>query len=195
VYSLLQGCRKGDRASQKQLYELLNGFALKTCYAFRAEPVQELAHEAFIKLFKHIDQFDESRHHDLLISLKGWFKRIIINTCIDHLRKNASYRNVKFFQTAPDWIPDNGSNGFDNLSYNDILNAIRELSPVYRSVFNMFVIEGLSHEEIAQQLGISVGTSKSNLSKARENLKKILAKRTTPIKTYREDGPHQLRFG
>lgn len=74
-------------------------------------------------------------------------------------------------------VADHSSNGFDMLSYKDILNAIRELTPAYRAVFNLFVIEGMSHEEIAAQLGISIGSSKSNLSKAREKLKMILAKK------------------
>ena len=174
---LLNGCRNNDRASQKHLYEMLKGLAIKTCYAYAAEPIEETANLAFMKLFKNIHQFDESRHDDMLINLKAWFKRILINTCIDQLRKKASYKNIKFLQTDNAIIPDSNSNGLDNLYYKEILESIRELSPAYRSVFNLFVIEGLSHEEIALQLGISVGTSKSNLFKAREKLKSMLAKK------------------
>jgi RNA polymerase sigma-70 factor (ECF subfamily) len=75
-------------------------------------------------------------------------------------------------------IADRQESGLDMLSYKEIIEAIRLLSPAYRTVFNLFVIEGLTHEEIASQLGISVGSSKSNLSKARENLRKILTKKT-----------------
>jgi len=177
VNSLLEGCRNNDRASQKQLYDLLNGFALKTCYAYGAEPVEDIAHEAFIKLFKYIHQFDEMRYDDVLVTLKGWFKKILINSCIDHYRKNIAHKKIKFISKESEDIPDYSSNGFDRLSYKDIISAIRELSPGYRAVFNLFVMEGWSHEAIAEQLEISIGASKSNLSKAREKLKNILAKK------------------
>ena len=172
---LLEGCRNNDRASQKQLYDLLSGFAFKTCYSYGADPVEDIAHEAFIKLFKYIDQFDEMRCDDMLVVLKGWFKKIIINTCIDHYRRNSAFKKIKFISKEAEDIVDYSSNGFDRLSYKEIINAIRELSPAYRAVFSLFVIEGLSHEEIAHQLGISIGSSKSNLFKAREKLKHILS--------------------
>jgi len=82
-------------------------------------------------------------------------------------------------------IADHGETGIDKLSYKEIIEAIRLLSPAYRTVFNLFVIEGMSHEEIGKHLGISVGASKSNLSKARENLRKILTKKAD-VKTYVE---------
>lgn len=175
--TLLEGCRINDRASQKQLYDLLKGFALKTCYAYGAEPVEDIVHEAFIKLFKYIHQFDEMRYDDVLVTLKGWFKKILINSCIDHYRKNIAHKNIRLISKESEDIADNSGNGFDKLSYKDIISAIRELSPGYRAVFNLFAIEGWSHEAIAAQLGISIGASKSNLSKAREKLKNILAKK------------------
>ena len=124
--------------------------------------------EGFIKLFKNIHQFEESRHADVLASLKGWFKRILVNTCIDHYRKNASYINGQMLSEDAENIADKQETGIDILSYKEIIEAIRQLSPAYRTVFNLFVIEGLTHEEIAEHLGISIGSSKSNLSKARE---------------------------
>jgi RNA polymerase sigma factor (sigma-70 family) len=180
---LLQGCRDGDRSSQKQLYEMLIGFAMKTCYLYGAESAEEMAQEGFIKLFKHIDQFDESRLDNLLVCLKGWFKKILINACIDHLRKNVMHKKIRFLHAESEFVADASCNGFDSLSYKDILNAIGELSPAYRSVFNLFAVEGMSHEEIAIQLGISIGASKSNLSKAREKLRKILTRRAARATT------------
>ena len=183
----MQGCRENDRFSQKELYQLLKGYALKICYRYQNKPdqVEEIMNEGFIKLFKNINQFDESRHPDIFVELKGWFKRILINTCIDHYRKNASYINGQILSEETERIADRSENGLDILSYKEIIAAIRELSPAYRTVFNLFVIDGLSHEEISQQLGISVGASKSNLSKARENLRKILLKKTD-VKPYGE---------
>ena len=143
---------------------MLKDYAMKICYRYQnnLEQVEEIMNEGFIKLFKNIHQFEEARHTDIMASLKGWFKRILVNTCIDHYRKNASYVNGQMLSEDTENIADKQETGLDILSY----------------VFNLFVIEGLTHEEIASQLGISVGSSKSNLSKARENLRKILTKKT-----------------
>ena len=180
ILALIEGCRAGDRASQKELYTMLKDYAMKICYRYQnnLEQVEEIMNEGFIKLFKNIHQFEESRHTDILASLKGWFKRILVNTCIDHYRKNASYINGQMLSEDTENIADRQESGLDILSYKEIIEAIRLLSPPYRTVFNLFVIEGLTHEEIASQLGISIGSSKSNLSKARENLRKILIKKT-----------------
>ncbi len=173
---MLLGCRQNDRNAQKELYYLLRGFAMKICYRYcnREEEAEELMNEAFIKLFKNIQLFDEFRQEDTLLSLKGWFKRILVNTCIDHYRKKKSSVNGHTLNTESENLPTNGENGMDVLSFKEILESIRLLSPSYRTVFNLFVIEGLSHEEISKKLGISVGASKSNLSKARDNLRKLL---------------------
>jgi RNA polymerase sigma factor (sigma-70 family) len=180
ITGLLNGCRKNDRNSQKELYYLLRGFALKICYRYAntTEESEEIMNEGFVKLFKNVHQFDETRQDDTLLSLKGWFKRILVNTCIDHYRKmNASvYGHLLTHESET--IADHGENGIDIISYKEIIEAIRLLSPAYRAVFNLFVIEGLSHEEISKTLGISVGASKSNLSKARDNLRKLLLTKT-----------------
>jgi RNA polymerase sigma factor (sigma-70 family) len=176
IAALLTGCRNNDRNSQKELYYILRGFAMKICYRYtnHAEESEEIMNEAFVKLYKKLDQFDEFRQEDSLLSLKGWFKRILVNTCIDHYRKNRSSVNGHILNEESDKLPDHSENGLDILSYKEIIQAIKLLSPAYRTVFNLFVIEGLSHEEISRKLGISVGASKSNLSKARDNLRKLL---------------------
>jgi len=148
------------------------------------EECEEIVNEGFVKLFKNVHQFDETRQEDTLLSLKGWFKRILINTCIDHYRKsNSSVNGHVLTNHESETIADQGETGIDMLSYKEIIEAIRLLSPAYRAVFNLFVIEGLSHEEISQTLGISVGASKSNLSKARDNLRKLLQNKNI-IKAY-----------
>jgi RNA polymerase sigma-70 factor, ECF subfamily len=180
IAALLNGCRNNDRNSQKELYYILRGFAMKICYRYsnHTEESEEIMNEAFVKLFKKLDQFDEFRQEDSLLSLKGWFKRILVNTCIDHYRKNRSTVNGHILSEESDKLPDHSENGLDVLSYKEIIGAIKLLSPAYRTVFNLFVIEGLSHEEISKKLGISVGASKSNLSKARDNLRKLLLKKS-----------------
>lgn len=149
---------------------------MKICYRYTTstEESEEVMNEAFVKLFKNVQQFDEHRQDDVLLSLKGWFKRILVNTSIDHYRKNQSTINGYVISDESERLPDHGETGIDVLSYKEIIDAIRLLSPAYRTVFNLFVIDGLSHEEISKKLGISVGASKSNLSKARDNLRKLL---------------------
>lgn len=155
---------------------MLRGFAMKICYRYTNsnEESEEIVNEGFVKLFKNIYQFDETRQDNTLLSLKGWFKRILVNTCIDHYRKVNASVNGHVLSHESESIADHSETGIDVLSYKEIIEAIRLLSPGYRAVFNLFVIEGLSHEEISKKLGISVGASKSNLSKARDNLRKLL---------------------
>ena len=149
---------------------------MKICYRYTnlQEESEEIMNEGFVKLFKNIHQFDETRQDNTLLSLKGWFKRILVNTCIDHYRKTNSSINGHVLSHESETIADHSESGIDILAYKEIIEAIRLLSPGYRAVFNLFVIEGLSHEEISKKLGISVGASKSNLSKARDNLRKLL---------------------
>lgn len=182
IHKLIEGCRANNRHSQQQMYNLLKEYAMRVCYRYlnRVEDVEEVMNEGFIKLFKHMGQFEDNRHDQVTAALKGWFRRILINTSIDHLRKSSTFLNGHVIQDKHEHIPDNGETGLDKLSHKELIGCIKELSPAYRTVFNLFVIEGFSHEEIATQLGISVGSSKSNLSKARENLRKIIIKKLYP---------------
>jgi RNA polymerase sigma-70 factor (ECF subfamily) len=176
IILLLEGCKKNNRSSQQELYHLLNSYAMGIClrYAENQQEAEELLQEGFMKLFRNIEKFETNRHADQLAALKGWFKRILINTCIDQFRKNR-HNTMTYTITEEFDIPAvNQATAIDQLSYKELVDAIRLLSPGYRQVFNLFVIEGLSHEDIAEKLGISIGTSKSNLSKAREKMKKII---------------------
>jgi len=147
-------------------------------YFSRVEDAEELTNESFIKLFKNINQFDSRRGGEPEALLKGWFKRIVVNTCIDHLRRTHLKLVSQEISEESETFADTQESGIDKLMYNEIIEAVRKLTPVYRTVFNLFVIEGFSHEEISSQLNISVGASKSNLSKARHNLRKIITQKT-----------------
>mgnify|MGYP001548906676 CR=1 FL=1 len=181
INDVIERCCANQRGGQKELYILLNDYAFKICYRYtnKAEEAEELVSEGFIKLFKNIGRFEVNRYPDTISALKGWFKRILINTCIDAYRKN--HNNAYHQQLADDSsnLQDHSASGLDMLSYKEIIEAIRLLSPSYRTVFILFVIEGMSHEQISEQMGISVGASKSNLSKARENLRKILQQKNS----------------
>jgi RNA polymerase sigma-70 factor (ECF subfamily) len=180
LITLISGCCQNNRNSQRNLYHWLYGYAMKICYRYvtRQEEAEELTNESFIKLFKHIGQFDHNRQGDTEALLKGWFKRIVVNTCIDHLRRSHLKIVGQEIINETEAFSDVQETGLDKLSYQEIIEAIRKLTPVYRTVFNLFVIEGFNHEEIAAQLNISIGASKSNLSKARHNLRKIITQQT-----------------
>lgn len=176
ITSLIKGCCQNNRNCQRDLYHWLHGYALKISFRYinNLHEAEELVSESFVKLFKNIQQFNFSIQSDPEALLKGWFKRIVVNTCIDHLRKTQL--KVVSFDTNPEKDVQTYSQetGLDKISYQEIIDSIRQLSPVYRTVFNLFVIEGFSHDEIAEQLKISIGASKSNLSKARQNLRKLI---------------------
>ncbi|MBV9986913.1 MAG: RNA polymerase sigma factor [Chitinophagaceae bacterium] len=180
ISSLIAGCCQNDRNSQRDLYHWLHDYAMKISYRYvsRQEEAEELTSESFVKLFKNIGQFDGSRGGETEALLKGWFKRIVVNTCIDHLRRTHLKLVSQEISEESETFADLQETGIDKLTYNEIMEAVRRLTPVYRTVFNLFVIEGFTHEEISSQLNISVGASKSNLSKARHNLRKMITKQT-----------------
>lgn len=172
---IIQGCLKANRGSQKEFYELFYGYAMGVClrYCSSTDDSVEVVNDGFLKVYKALDKFN-SQHTNVEASLKGWMKRIMINTSIDHIRKN----NQRFiiaeisdhhFNTA-----DTVETSIDRMTFKEILAIIQQLSPVYRTVFNLHVLDGYKHEEIAKQLRISVGASKSNLAKARMNIQKML---------------------
>ena len=180
ISNLISGCCKNDRNSQRDLYHWLFDYAMKVCYRYvnRTEDAEELTSESFIKLYKNIQQFDMNRSGETEALFKGWFKRIVVNTCIDHLRRTHLHLVSQEINEEGEIFAAVQETGIDKLMYTEIIEAIRKLTPVYRTVLNLFVIEGYTHEEIASQLNISVGASKSNLSKARHNLRKIITKQT-----------------
>jgi len=163
----LKGCQKNDRKSQKNLYEHFYGYAMSIClrYSDDRDEAVEILNESFMKIFKNLKKFDLTR------PFKPWLRRILINTCINNYRK----KKINFTEDLE--LAKNYSDSeeiLSEISYQEILEMIRQLSPAYRTVFNLHIIEGYKHEEIAEMLNISVGASKSNLSKAKKNLQQIL---------------------
>ncbi len=133
----------------------------------------EVVNDGFIKIFRTLPQF-EARHENFEASLMGWMKSILINTSIDHFRKNKNGYLVGDVEEEHLEMTDVLATAINRMTYKEILEMVQQLSPGYRTVFNLHVIDGYKHEEIAQQLNISVGTSKSNLAKARANIQKML---------------------
>lgn len=175
---LIKGCVRNHRKSQETVYKLFYGKMMAVCrrYTKNEDQAKDILQDSFIKVFKNIDRFNFEG------SFEGWVRRIVVNTAIDFTRKSKR-----------DYLLMNESNSIEseeeNLLYEDdeedysiplkvgdVINAMEKLSPAYRTVFNLYVFENYSHQEIADSLDISVGTSKSNLAKARANMKKILTK-------------------
>ena len=165
-------CALNKRESQKIIYNSFYGYAMAICdrYTSNEEDAIEILNDGFLKIFREIHHYSPA-YTDVVSSLK-----IMVYTAIDHFRKYHKHKMVMDLDQVVMQVPSVGETAVDKLSYEEIIRGIQELSPAYRAVLNLFIIEGLSHDEIADKLGISTGTSKSNLSKARRQLQKILFK-------------------
>ncbi|MFZ1262823.1 MAG: RNA polymerase sigma factor [Chitinophagaceae bacterium] len=173
----VEACALNNRESQRILYSSFYGYAMAICdrYAKKQEDAVEILNDGFLKIFKEIHHYKPA-YADVVSSFKGWLRKIMVYTAIDHFRKNQKHQLVTQLDNVVYQVETIQEDAIDKLSYEEIIRAIQGLSPGYRTVFNLFIIEGLSHDEIAGKLGISTGTSKSNLSKARRQLQKILFK-------------------
>lgn len=158
---LIEGTRKGNRKSQELLYKMFASKMLGVCarYAKDTFEAEDMLQVGFIKVFDKIGDFKSEG------SFEGWVRRIMVNTSIEFYRKNARMFPVTELDKAPESAVE--ENQLSRLNMNDLLAAIRRLSPGYRMIFNMYAIEGYSHKEIAKELGINEGTSKSQLARAR----------------------------
>lgn len=178
---LIEGCLKGERKAQQRVYELFYGKMLAVClrYTKNTDQAKDILQDGFIKVFGSMDKFNQAG------SFEGWIRRIMVNTAIDHFRRTKnSYlllgedRSIEDFEDhdLEDDLADEEQADEWDLKPADIINAMQKLTPAYRTVFNLYVFEELTHKEIAEMLGINIGTSKSNFAKAKQNLKKLLRK-------------------
>lgn len=161
-------CINNESWAQRKLYEDHYSIMYPICqrYACDDDEALDILHEGFIKVFRHISKYTVGT------SLKAWIKRIMVNTAIDYYRKR-SRRRVEDIDQAYD-LQISDPDAVSLMAAEEIIRALQVLSPAYRSVFNLYVIEGYSHKEVAEQLGISESTSRSNLVKARQKLKQLL---------------------
>jgi len=168
---LINGCINKDRKMQEMLYQRFSSRMYAVClkYCKDAEEARDLLQDGFVKIFKNLENFRGEG------SFEGWIRRIFVNTAIEHFRK--SLKRFCIAEPQEILIEDAASNALDHLAAKDIIKMIHELSPGYRQVFNMFVIEGYSHKDIGDILGISEGTSKSQLARAKGILQRSSKKR------------------
>lgn len=166
---LILACINKERWAQRQLYETFYGKMMGVClrYATNEEDARDILHEGFIKVFKNLNRYKPGT------SLGAWIRRIMINTAIDFYRKSIRRRTEDLENAQHASVV--GPDPISNCSAQEIMQAVQKLSPAYRAVFNLYAIEGYAHKEIAEQLGISESTSRSNLVKARSKLKAMLA--------------------
>ncbi len=148
------------------------GMSITLRYAESRDEAAEILNDAFMKVFTNIKDFNTDK------PFKPWLRRIIINTAINHYHKNKQYREMDSVDIAEESLG-KSEKIIPGISYEEIIEMVQQLSPAYRTVFNLYVIEGFKHREIAEMLDIAVGTSKSNLAKAKKNLQAILEKNFT----------------
>ncbi|MBK7150013.1 MAG: RNA polymerase sigma factor [Bacteroidetes bacterium] len=163
-----EGCFRGDRRFQQMLYDMFSSKMFGVCmrYANEYNAAQDLLQEGFVKVFRNIDKFRGEG------SFEGWVRRIFVNTAIEHYRKQVNLyalvdNEVKAYENYD-------NNALETLKEQDIVKMIQKLSHGYRTVFNLYVVEGYSHKEIGDLMGISEGTSKSQLARARYLLQKMI---------------------
>ena len=169
IDSLLDGCKQGEREAQENLYRTLAPRMMAVCmrYAKDSYEAEDMLQNGFVKVFNKVSEFRSEG------SFEGWIRRIMVNTAIETYRKNLRTLSV----VDIDEVYDQPQSTFDmnQLETKDLMKLVQQLSNGYRMVFNMYVIEGYSHKEISESLGITEGASKSQLSRARAILKdKIL---------------------
>ncbi len=166
---LLDGCRQNQRASQQRLFAMFYNYAMTIArrYTGNTEAAEEVVNDSFFKVFTKIHLFNGEQ------PFRFWLRRVVINTAIDRFRSNAHQVQFTELQTWHDGRDELGI--VEDLTREQILSMLDQLPPSYRTVFNLFVVDGFSHEEIAEKLGISIGASKSNLARARQHLRTIFA--------------------
>ena len=172
--SIIEGCLREDRKYQVRLYERYYGKMMGVCmrYATDRDEADELVQQGFIKLFNNLSRYEFKGSFD------GWIRRMFVNTAIDHIRRKkrnplllGEDAHLDLFNKE---VEQDQFDKIEELDPNLVMQAIQKLTPAYQAVFNLYIIEDYSHKEIAEMLEVSVGTSKSNLSKAKQNLRKYL---------------------
>ncbi|MEX0988314.1 MAG: sigma-70 family RNA polymerase sigma factor [Bacteroidales bacterium] len=168
---LIEGCRKGDPGSQERLYRQFSAAMYGLClqYSSSEEDAHDILQDGFVKVFKKMGQVRDAK------AFPGWIRRVMINTALEKYRSRVVMQRI---DEAPllqnELVTDDV---LDALQAEALVDLIRELTPKYRMVFNLYAIEGYNHKEIGEMLNITEGTSKSNLSRARailqEKVKKI----------------------
>lgn len=167
---LVKMCLEKDALAQKQLFDYYSKRMMGVClrYSQDADEANDVLQMGFIKVFEKLHMYNAKG------SLEGWIRKILVNTALDNIRKNKKFQNDVEMDKVDYQLHNHTESPLDSLSVQDLLKIIQEMPPGFKAVFNMFAIEGYTHKEIAEELNISVNTSKSQYSRARAYLQKII---------------------
>ncbi len=171
--SVIAACRHNNASAQRALIRLYYGYvkSISLRYSANDQDADEILNDSFLKVFSNLDKYNETH------SFKGWIRTIVVNTAIDNFRKSRQrFVNESYDELLMPEPEDLSEDVISSISADEILDLVRKLSPVYRMVFSMYVIDGYPHKEIAEKLGIKEGTSKSNLQDARRKLQSMILK-------------------
>jgi len=159
--NIIKACIEGNRSGQGELYRLVAPKMYGVClqYAGNEDDAKDIMQDGFIKVFNKIEQFSGKG------SFEGWIRRIIVNTALERYRSKVHLQSIDENDNVNVEVIDQYV--LESMTAEEITSLIKELSPKYRLVFNLYALEGYSHKDISEKLGISEGTSKSNLSRAR----------------------------
>ena len=182
-HELVSALLRRERWAQHQLYQSYYGKMMGVClrYAGSRDEALDLLHEGFMKVFQHIGRYRPGT------SLPAWIRTVMVNSCIDHYRKTIRRRTEDL--TEAHGLSNDDPDALSHLTEQEILDAVQQLSPAYRAVFNLYVVEGYSHKEIADALQITESTSRSNLVKARLKLQEYFSDRRMQFEFGNPNGP------
>ncbi len=174
---LVKGCAGGDKRSQEILYKRYFSFAMSICIRYTRDEneAMEIVNDSYMKVLESLSDYDSSR------PFKPWFGKVLVNTAIDNYRKNLKHND----NLSINAVTETGEQEPDieaELSVNDILELYRHLPENYKLTFNLFEIEGYSHEEIGRMMGVTASTSRSNLARAKKMLRELYIKHIIPVK-------------
>lgn len=171
LITLIESCKDQNPAAQRKLYARFSGqlFATAIRHTNCREDAEDVLQDSFVKIFKHVKSYRQD------YSFEGWMRRIVVNTAITHYRKNLKHSHHQDIADVPATPKDLENYSDPEFTAEELDLAIAQLPLGYRTVFCMYVVEGFKHQEIAEKLGIDVNTSKSQLSRARKYLQRVLA--------------------
>lgn len=169
ITKIIDGCRNNDRKAQELLYRNFYRVMMTLClrYTKNEGDAMEALNSGFYKVYKNIERYDASK-----ASMYTWIRTIIINSCLDHIKSRSGQQAWKELDQAAE--VDLPPEAFVKMSAAEILKLVRHLPPATQAVFNLYVMEGFNHKEIATMVGISDGTSKWHLSEARRLLQQMI---------------------
>lgn len=165
---ILKRCSKGNRKAQEHLYSNYYGYAMSVALRYSRSSIdaEEITNDAFFKVFTKIEL------HNTEKNFKSWLRKVLINTALDHYRANKKNNNLILLEDVHDSSEEEVH--LDNVEAEKIIELLQTLSPMYRMVFNLYIIEGYNHDEIAKKLGITAGTSRSNLTRAKQKIRELI---------------------